>query len=70
MKYKTGYSKTRRGKLRENTLWHKLQQYFLDLSPRVMEIKTKVNKWNQLNLKGFAGKGNRKWNEKTAYRMG
>jgi len=25
-----------------------------------MEIKTKVNKWNQLNLKGFAGKGNRK----------
>ena len=27
---------------------------FFNLSPRVMEIKTKVNKWNQLNLKGFA----------------
>ena len=25
-----------------------------DLPPRVMEIETKVNKWDQLNLKAFA----------------
>ena len=33
------------------TLQHKLQQYLLDPSPRIMEIKTKTNKWNLINLK-------------------
>ena len=27
---------------------------FLDPSPRVMEIKTKINKWDQIKLKAFA----------------
>ena len=26
---------------------------FLDLSPRVMEIKTKINKWDVIKLKSF-----------------
>ena len=25
--------------------WQKLQQYIYDLSPRIMEIKIKMNKW-------------------------
>ena len=27
---------------------------FFDLSPRVMEIKTKINKWDLIKLKSFA----------------
>ena len=27
--------------------------YFSELSPRVMEIKTKINKWNLIKLKSF-----------------
>ena len=27
---------------------------FFDPPPRVMKIKTKINKWDQLNLKAFA----------------
>ena len=26
---------------------------FFDLSPRIMEIKTKINKWNLMKLKSF-----------------
>ena len=26
---------------------------FFDLSPRIIEIKTKINKWNILNLESF-----------------
>ena len=38
---------------------------FFNLSPRVMEIKTKVNKWNLIKLKTFLhSKGNHKQNEK------
>ena len=34
---------------------------FLDLSPRVMEIKTKINKWNLIKLKKLLhSKGNNK----------
>ena len=40
-----------------------------DPSPRVMEIKTKVNKWNLIKLKSFS-KGNYKQGEKTTLRMG
>ena len=41
-----------------------------DPPPRVMEIKTKVNKWDLIKLKGFAQQGNYKQGEKTALRMG
>ena len=43
-----------------------------DTSPRVMEIKTKVNKWDLIKLKSFCmhSKGNYKQDEKTALRMG
>ena len=30
-----------------------LSKIFLDLSPRVMEIKTKINKWHLIKLKSF-----------------
>ena len=43
-----------------------------DPPPRVMEIKTKVNKWDLIKLKSFCmhSKGNYKQDEKTALRMG
>ena len=41
-----------------------------DPPPRVMEIKTKVNKWNLIKLKNFHSKGNYRQSEKTTHRMG
>ena len=48
-----------------------LYNIFLDLSPRVMEIKTKINKWDLIKLKSFciAKKTIYKKTQKT-YRMG
>ena len=44
---------------------------FLDLSPRVVETKTKINKWDLIELKSFLhSKGNYKQDEKTNLRMG
>ena len=44
---------------------------FFNPSPRVMEIKTNVNKWYLIKLKSFLhSKGNHKQNEKTTQRMG
>ena len=42
---------------------------FLDTPPRVMEIKTKINKWDLTKLKALAQKGNHKQNEKKTQRM-
>ena len=40
-------------------------------TPRVMEIKTKVNKWDLIKLKKLLhSKGNYKQGEKTTLRMG
>jgi hypothetical protein len=36
------------------TLWHKLQQDPFDSPPKVMRIRTKINKWDLLTLKVFA----------------
>ena len=37
------------------TIWYKTQRIFMDPSPSVMEIKTKVNKWDLIKLlKAFA----------------
>ena len=41
-----------------------------DPPPRVLEIKTNVYKWIQLNLKALPSKGNYKQGEKTTLRMG
>ena len=41
-----------------------------DPPPRVMEIKTKVNKWNLIKYKLLHSKGNYKQAEKTTLRMG
>ena len=44
---------------------------FFNPPPRVMEIKTKINKWELMKLKSFFhSKGNYKQDEKTTLRMG
>ena len=43
---------------------------FFDPSPRIMEIKTKINKLDQLKLKVFHRKRNNKLCEKTTHRLG
>ena len=59
-----------RGKHRHNTLWHKnLSKNHYNPPPRVMEIKTKMNKWELIKLKSF-GIAKETINKKTAYRMG
>ena len=47
-------------------------KFLYDPPPRVMEIKTKVNKWDLIKLKSFCmhSKENYKQDEKTALRMG
>ena len=46
-------------------------KFLYDPPPRVMEIKTKVNKWDLIKLKSFLhSKGNYKHGEKTTLRMG
>ena len=42
-----------RGKHRQHTPRHKSQQDPLDPHPRIMEIKTKINKWDLIKLKSF-----------------
>ena len=42
-----------RGKHRQNTRWHNQSKILYDPTPRVTEIKTKVNKWNLIKLKSF-----------------
>ena len=41
-----------------------------DPPPRVIEIKTKINKWDLINLKLLHNEGNYKQGEKIAFRMG
>ena len=43
---------------------------FLDPPPRVMEIKTKINKWDLIKLKFLHSKGKHKQNENITYKMG
>ena len=43
---------------------------FYDPPPRVMEIKTKINKWDLMKQKLSHSKGNHKQDEKTTLRMG
>ena len=38
---------------RQNILFINCSNIFLDLSPRVMEIKTKINKWDLIKLKSL-----------------
>ena len=41
-----------------------------DAPPTVMEIKTKINKWDLIKLKSFCTAGNYKQGEKTTLRTG
>ena len=43
---------------------------FSDPPPRVMEIKTKINKWDLMKLKSFCKAKETKQDEKTTLRMG
>ena len=43
---------------------------FFDPPPRVMEIKTKINKWDLMKQKLLHSKGNYKQEENTTLRMG
>ena len=44
---------------------------FFDPPPRVMKIKTIINKWHLIKLKSFCtAKGNHKQDEKTTFRKG
>ena len=47
---------TCRGKHRQDTLWQKLQQYFLNVSPKVTKIKAKINKWDLIKLNFYTAK--------------
>ena len=40
-------------KKRQNTLYINHSYIFFNPSPRIMEIKTKINKWNLLKSKNF-----------------
>ena len=42
----------------------------LDPSPRVLEIKTKINIWDLIKIKNFHNKGNHEQMKKTIYGMG
>ena len=45
--------KTPTRKHRQNTLWHKSQQYFLDLSPKAKKTKGKINQQDLIQLKAY-----------------
>ena len=48
------YYKTLNGKHRQNILFDINQSsIFLDPPPRVMKVKTKINKWDLIKLKSF-----------------
>ena len=47
---KARHYKTLRGKHRQNTFDIKCRKIFSDPPPRVRRIKTKINKWNLINL--------------------
>ena len=42
---------------------------FFDSSPRIKEIKTKINQWDLFKLKSFSGIGNNKQNLKATHRL-
>ena len=52
-KCKIGYYKTLRGKQSRTLFDINRSNIFLDVTPRVMEIKTKINKWDLIKLKSF-----------------
>ena len=47
------FYKTPRRKQRQNSLWHKSQEYLIEPPSRVMTIKVRINKWDLINLKSF-----------------
>ena len=71
-KYETGYYKTFRGKHKQNRTFSDINcsNIFPDPPPRLMKIKTKINKWGLIKLKSsFSEKRNHKRNKKTTHRM-
>ena len=58
---------TPRGKHRQNINHSKF--FFFDLSPKVNNIKAKINKWDLIKLKSFVQLKKRQ-NKKTTFRMG
>ena len=52
----TRHYKTLRGKHRQKLYDINHSKIFFDPPPRVMEIKTKINKWDLMKLKRFASR--------------
>ena len=50
---KNGYYKSPRGKHRQSIFDINYSNVFLEPSPRVMDIKTKINKWDLIKPKTF-----------------
>ena len=63
--------KTPRGNIGKTLSDINHSRFLYDPSPRVMEIKAKINKWDLIKLKSFCTvKETIKQDEKTAFRMG
>ena len=70
---KTGHYNTVRGKHRQNTLTSTAAISFFDPPPRLVKIKTKINKWNLIKIKSFHTAKETtecKQNKKTTHIMG
>ena len=63
-----GYSKIPRGNHKQNSVWHKSQQFFFRSVSENNGNKTKNSQWGLIKLRGFAWQN--KQNKKTTYGMG
>ena len=68
-KYKTWHHKTPRRKHRQN-ISDIFYQCFLRSTPKAIEIKAKINKWDWIKLTSFAQQRKLKRKQNTTYRMG
>ena len=68
-KCKAGYYKTLRESIGRKLFDINCISVFLDLFPRVMEIKIKINKWDLTKLKNFCAEKETTTTKMTTHRM-